>query len=67
MLLQVISVADDVFDIKSGDIVFCDPLVGFPSNDTGRYDFILQGWTLLSPEGVHSKAFLDAEIREISS
>ena len=60
MLLQVISVADDVFDIRSGDIVFCDPLIGFPSNTPGRYDFILQGWTLLSPEGVHSKAFLDA-------
>ena len=58
--------ADDVFDIKSGDIVFCDSLVGTPSNNPGHYEFILQGWTLLSPESVHGKAFLGAEIRKVS-
>ncbi|CAK0786525.1 hypothetical protein CVIRNUC_009738 [Coccomyxa viridis] len=48
---EVLEVAEDVHDVEPGDIVFCDPMVGNPSNQ-GHYDWILQGWTALSPESM---------------
>ena len=53
---QILEVAEVVKDVKKDDIVLCDPYVGFSTNN-GRYDYILQGWAALSPEGFKSKRF----------
>jgi alcohol dehydrogenase len=48
-------VAEDIFEFKAGDLVFCDPRITSPTSTSGRVypDGILIGWTGFSERAIN--------------